>query len=187
MCHCILGKASLAVTEGPQDEPCPQMAQVSGLSQQQDILGKLKQSVIQLQGPSRSCEKEFVAQPTRSLYFRQELWRQELQDLMTHFPSSAGPAVGDKTYLWDIATVLDFHFHRIQNWAKFLTFSFSSWKQNNDVAYFLLLSAMKLFSYSEENSLSGELPEICFFSLQILIKQKICMLNYNWTEELRVL
>lgn len=97
MCHCILGKASLAMSEGPQDEPCPQMAQVSGLSPPQDILIKLKQRVIQLQGPSGSCEKELVALPTGSLDFRQELWRQELQGLMTHLPSSAGPAVGDKT------------------------------------------------------------------------------------------
>lgn len=128
MCHCILGKASLAMSEGPQDEPCPQMAQVSGLSPPQDILIKLKQRVIQLQGPSGSCEKELVALPTGSLDFRQELWRQELQGLMTHLPSSAGPAVGDKTYLWDIATVLDSQFHWIQKWAKLLTFSFSSWK-----------------------------------------------------------
>lgn len=50
------GKPLWEYLKDPQDQPCPQMAQAPGLSQLQVIIDKLKQIVIQLREPSRSCE-----------------------------------------------------------------------------------------------------------------------------------
>lgn len=138
---------------------CPQMAQVSGLPQPQDSLGKLKQ-----------CHSTTRAQ--------QELWEGDCcpahRELRLQTGAVEAGTVGvswltshhqlvlllGTRLICEILTPSSTEFRIEQNLLP------SAFLAENRTMVLLTssLPALKLLSYSEENSLSGKLPEIGFFS-----------------------
>lgn len=134
--HSLLGWASLGMSEGPQDHPCQPRLQGCHSS---------RIALIYWSKGSFSSHRELRFQPAavdagiaRShsslpvILLGMRLISETLPQFVT--PSSTEFRIEQ-----ELPTVI-----------------FSSWTQNSDVAYFLLLLALKLLSYLEENSLCQE-------------------------------
>ena len=97
----------------------------------------------------------------RELRFQSRAVDAELQGLTAPF-SSAAPAVGDKTSLWDVAMVLDSQSRWIQNGARA---SYLQLFQNSEQQYCLFPSTLSIEAvvFSRRKWPMSELPEINFF------------------------